>query len=269
MNTQVIVVPYDSGQRGWRMGAGPDHLLRAGLAEHLRSSGHDVAFTEVMDDQSLPPAEVRTAFELMRRIAVAVRTAREAGRFPLVLAGNCSTASGTLAGLTPAARSVFWFDAHADLNTPSTTVSGYLDGMSLAIARGACYEALTATIPGFEPVDDRRIRLIATRDIDPPEQQVIDRCGIRVGMNGTPHKTNGVAYVHCDLDSLDPARVGQANLFPVPGGLSVGELRDHLGGIRRLMPIGAAAITAYAPEFDRTGSISKAAFDIAAELVHD
>lgn len=249
------------------MGAGPEHLLRAGLGEHLRSLGHDVAFTEITDDAALPPSEVRTAFELMRRIAVAVRTARDAGRFPLVLAGNCSTASGTLAGLTPDRRRVYWLDAHADLNTPSTTVSGFLDGMALSIARGACYEALTTTIPGFRPVADEDIRLIGARDVDPPEQLVIERARIGRGMNGDAAAAgSGVAYVHCDLDALDPT-VGQANLFPVPGGLTLAEMLDTIAAIRARGPLGAAAITAFAPEYDRSGAIVRAAFAIAAGLL--
>jgi hypothetical protein len=42
MRVELIAVPYDSGRRGERMGAGPDHMLAAGLIEALRSSGVDV-----------------------------------------------------------------------------------------------------------------------------------------------------------------------------------------------------------------------------------
>jgi len=74
---------------------------------------------EVPDEER---AEIRTAFELMTALAGAVRAARAAGRFPLVLAGNCNTAVGTLGGLgSDAAPAVLWFDAHADFNTPETT----------------------------------------------------------------------------------------------------------------------------------------------------
>ena len=36
MDIQLLLVPYDSGQHGWRCGAGPEHLVRAGLPAHLQ-----------------------------------------------------------------------------------------------------------------------------------------------------------------------------------------------------------------------------------------
>ena len=119
MDIQLLLVPYDSGQRGWRCGAGPEHLVRAGLPAHLQRQGHIVTAIHIIeDDPAYPPAEIRTAFELARRLATTVRSARTAGHFPLVLSGNCNTAVGTLSGLTPAGRATFWFDAHGDCNTP-------------------------------------------------------------------------------------------------------------------------------------------------------
>ena len=105
MVVQLLLVPYDTARRGWRSGAGPEHLIRAGLVDHLRSSGHTVADLQVIESNSGgAPAEIATAFDLMRQVAVAVRAARAAGRFPVVLGGNCNTAVGTLSGLTPSRR---------------------------------------------------------------------------------------------------------------------------------------------------------------------
>ncbi len=42
MRVVLIAVPYDSGRRGERMGAGPEHLLRAGLPNRLAQAGHEV-----------------------------------------------------------------------------------------------------------------------------------------------------------------------------------------------------------------------------------
>src|SRR5262245_66667517 len=103
MNVHLLLVPYDTARRGWRSGAGPEHLLRAGLTDHLQRNGHVVAGIQVIeDDSALPPAEIRTAFELARRLAAAVRAARAAGQFPLVLSGNCNSAIGSLGGPVPA-----------------------------------------------------------------------------------------------------------------------------------------------------------------------
>jgi len=72
MDIHLLLVPYDTARRRWRSGAGPEHLLENGLTTHLHGRGHSVADIQVIDaDPNQPPAEIGTAFELMRRIAVA------------------------------------------------------------------------------------------------------------------------------------------------------------------------------------------------------
>ena len=82
MNVELLVVPFDTGVRGWRMGAGPEHLLRAGLEDRLRSAGRSVTSSVIVPARD-GGAEIATAFELMANLATAVRGAIEAGRFPL------------------------------------------------------------------------------------------------------------------------------------------------------------------------------------------
>jgi arginase len=277
MNVELILVPYDTALRGWRMGAGPEHLLEAGLISRLESLGHAVSSSLVTSEHDAP-AEIATAFELMGLVAQRVRTAREQGRFPLVLSGNCNTAPGTLAGLTPASRAVFWFDAHADCNTPDTTGTGFLDGTSLATALGWCWNQMSGAIPGFQPVSDHSVALLATRDVDPLEAGLVSRSAVRVLApeslrNGALTREIAsirprvdLAYVHCDLDALDPAE-GRANPFTVDGGLTVEELASAVSEIGRSVPLGAAAVTAYAPEYDTDGRIAKAALRIIEALL--
>ena len=64
-------------------------------------------------------------------------------------------------------------------------------------------------------------------------------------------------YVHLDLDVLHP-QVGQANSFPVPGGLLLEQLTTAIAAIRTRIPLGAAAVTSYAPEYDSQQAICRA-----------
>lgn len=210
MNVELLVVPFDTGVRGWRMGAGPEHLMRAGLEDRLRSAGRSVTSSVIVPARD-GGAEIATAFELMANLATAVRGAIDAGRFPLVLAGNCNTASGTL--------------------------------------------------------------LLGVRDVDPLEGEllrdsavrVLSPAAIRAGDLDTALRRLrtevDAAYVHCDLDVLDPA-VGHANPFAVAGGLTVEELEGALRAIGAAVPVKAAALTAYAPESDPDGRIREAAFRV-------
>jgi arginase len=274
MEIQILVVPYDTARRGWRCGAGPEHLLGAGLADHLNAQGHhvsDIQFIEG-DEPGQAPAEVRTAFELMRRVATAVRDARAAGRFPVILSGNCNVAVGALSGLTPDPRTIFWFDAHGESNTPDTTASGFLDGMGLATAFGWCWRSLAASVPGFQPVPPAATFLLGARDLDPLEATLLAESEVNClpvarvpelsGLLAGARPDRGLGYLHVDLDVLDPDAVGHANDHPAPGGLSVTQLNAAIAAIRAHVPLGAATIASYAPEYDRAQSVCKAAFTV-------
>lgn len=163
MNLTILSVPYDSALRSVGMGAGPEHLIGAGLSDRLAALGYTVE-RETIEHETDPPAEIRTGFELMRGIAVEVRRAVRGGRFPIVLSGNCNAAVGTLGGLGEDIGLV-WFDAHGDFNTPETTTSGFLDGTALATLMGRCWESLAATVPGFHPLPEADVVLAGVRDL--------------------------------------------------------------------------------------------------------
>ena len=95
-----------------------------------------------------------------------MRETVEEGRFPLVLAVNCFTSLGTVAGLGRDVG-VVWFDAHGDFNTPDTTTSGFLDGMGLAMLLGDGWRELRQTVEGLRPVPAEHALLVGARDIDP------------------------------------------------------------------------------------------------------
>jgi hypothetical protein len=66
MDIQLLVVPYDSGNRGARMGAGPERLIEAGLERALREGDHLVRTKLVEVSGDSWHAETQTSFELMR-----------------------------------------------------------------------------------------------------------------------------------------------------------------------------------------------------------
>jgi arginase len=268
MDIQLLAVPYDSGNHRARMGAGPEALLDAGLERALRNNGHSV-HTRIAE---LAPgswrAEIQTSFELMRMLSVAVREALASGRLPIILAGNCNTAVGTLAGLGPGVG-VTWFDAHGDFNTPETTTSGFLDGTAVAIITGRCWKQLTVTIPGFQPVEEEHVCLIGTRDVDSLEARlladssidVIEPNKIRSDLQRTLNSIGQHVermYVHIDLDVLD-AQVASANSFAVSGGLTIEDVEYALSEVARQFRIAGITLSAYDPAADTDGAAAKAA----------
>jgi arginase len=277
MQVQLIAVPYDSGRRGERMGAGPERLLQAGLVTRLADAGHHVQVRTIEAPADAWRSEIRTTFELAAGVSRAVTEAIGGGRLPLVLSGNCGPAAlGCIAGMGNVS-SVLWFDAHGDFNTPDTTVGGFLDGMAMATLTGRCWPALAAAIPGFAPVGENSVILLGARDLDPLEAVALNTSAVRLvepgdlrtglpdvltGLGASP----GPAYLHLDLDVMDPSE-GRINCFAAPGGLSRPDVEWAIGAIAHRVPLGAAALTALDPDADPDGRTLEAALTLGVAIV--
>jgi arginase len=257
MNVALILVPYDSARRGERLGAGP-LALEAPLASLLQQRGHQVRTSTIEAPETSWRAEIRTAFDLAAGISTAVRGAREAKEFPIVLTGNCGAAVGVVAGLgnTPP---VLWFDAHGDFNTPETTIGGFLDGMSIATMTGNCWTEMTKSVPDFVPVPENRVWLLGVRDLDPLEflalsHSAVKRFGPGIVGRGTalaiaPDFQGQRPYLHIDLDALDPNEC-RVNCYQAPDGVSVAKLLEFCESLKTVAPPAALTFSAYDPAVD-------------------
>ncbi|HSB00004.1 MAG TPA: arginase family protein [Anaerolineales bacterium] len=280
MNIQIIQVPYDSGHKGIRTGRGPEYFLQHGMEQIFRDDGHQVDAYRIESEAPLT-TEIGTAFELNRRLAKQVRSAISSKMFPVVLAGNCNSCLGTLAGIGQNQVGIVWFDAHGDFNTPETTLSGFLDGMGLAMATGRCWRSLLGTIPGFRPVPEANVVHIGARDLDPEEERLLQQSEIEVVRPGREessiHKAIDTAlhqlrdkvtkvYLHVDMDVLD---TGEAlpNHLAVPGGLSVEVLEEMIGRIRERFEVCAGAITSFDPDYDKDDQVVEAGIRIVKAFV--
>jgi arginase len=157
---------------------------------------------------------------VLEAAAAEVSAALDQGELPLLTASDCSICIATLptvARRVPGVR-VLWIDAHGDFNTPETTPSGFLGGMCLGAACGRWDAGWPDTI------DPASVSFLGVRDLDPGERVEVEAAGVGEGV-----PDEGPVYVHLDLDGLDPAVMPVQ--FPVPGGLSAGEVRDVLAGL--------------------------------------
>jgi arginase len=269
---RLISHPFHNGLEGVDMGAGPVRLLAdTELSADLHTQGWVVESEMVETPDAADPEIVRIA-EANRRLARLVRAAVAEDAFPLVLAGNCNSCLGTVAGLghsKPAPLGVVWLDAHADFDTPDRSL-GFFDGMGLAILTGNGWELLRGTIDGFEAVDERDVVLAGVRDLEEHQGPPLVASALKVvpGRAAAGAEYGAAlealsdrvarAYLHVDLDVLDPSE-GRANRFAADGGLSVGELQRAVELAFDRFPVGAAAITAYDPALDADGRTASAA----------
>ena len=256
------------------MGAGPLRLVGdPSISDELRAQGWDLQLETIETPDPNDPEIVRIA-EGDRRLARRVRAAHEGGAFPLVLAGNCNSCLGTVAGLGPVG--VVWFDAHADFDTPDRSL-GFFDGMGLAILTGNGWELLRQTIPGFMPVDERDVVLVGVRDLEEHQPAPLGASAMRI-LPGPSFDSTGFlhaldelrqrasrTYLHIDLDVLDTSE-GRANRFAAAGGLSAQQLEWAVEMVFRRSAVAAAALTAYDPGLDEDGRMARAASRVIATV---
>jgi arginase len=274
MRIRIISVPYDMGRRLEGSGRGPRVLLDAGLVSSLREHGHDVGSTDVVLEDGGALAEVLAAFRLASLVRGEVERAMLEKELPIVLSGNCLISAGAISGLLKEETEVLWFDAHADLNTPETTESGYVDGMALSIACGSCWSTLAAR-NGLKPIDAGKVVLVGARDLDRGERETLSKSAVRVldvdEVAGPSLETllsggSGGLYLHVDADVLDTS-VGTANRFAAPGGLDEGGMLAALSTIASARTVEGLGVTAFDPDHDRDGRMVSALGRIIVHLV--
>jgi arginase len=179
--------------------------------------------------EDLPAAQ-----PVLAAAAAELSAALDQSELPVLTASDCSICIATLptvAARVPGVR-VLWIDAHGDFNSPQTTPSGFLGGMCLAAACGRWDAGWPETI------DPATVHFLGVRDLDPGEREDVEAAGVKRGVPDA-----GPVYVHLDCDGLDPEVMPVQ--FPVPGGLSLGEVRDALAGLaaeRRLVGIEVTAL---------------------------
>lgn len=246
-----VSIDLGAGRRGVDMG--PSALRIAGLTEKVEGLGYTLweagTVTAGGQETTDPGDEPRTRFlpeivDVGRRAAELVSHSLESERLPLIVGGDHSLSIGTVAAVArhhrerEASVGVIWVDAHADMNTPETSPSGNIHGMSLAVLMGRGHPALTGLICPAPAVDPRNVTVIGARALDPGERALIRELGVRVftmseiderGIavcmdEALERATSGTAGFHLsfDLDALDPREAPGVGT-PVQGGLTYRE----------------------------------------------
>jgi len=245
-----VSIDLGAGRRGVDMG--PSALRIAGLTEQLKGIGYDVRESGAVyasGPESTVLGESRTRFlseitDVCERSHAIVRTVLDDGCFPLILGGDHSLSIGTVSAVAAHYRArdervgLIWVDAHTDMNTPETTPSGNIHGMSLAVLTGRGPERLVQLGGDLPAVRPENVCVIGARDIDEREKETVRAQGVRVftmseiderGIatcvdEAIDRASAGTAGFHLsfDLDGIDPM-VAPGVGTPVAGGMTYRE----------------------------------------------
>ena len=249
----IIGVPLDLGGNRRGVDMGPSAFRIAGLGEQLASLGYAIADkgdlpSPIPETQELRDEHKKYIRDIAKVCTKVYQTALESleeGAMPIVLGGDHSVAAGSAAAAAEWAKQskglpigLLWVDAHGDMNTPATSLSGNVHGMPLAALLGQ-EPAELAKIGTFSPkVLPAHTVIIGVRNLDEREKiavrdshvhvftmKDIDRQGIASIVEQAVNLAgNGTAGIHVswDMDVCDPV-IAPGVGTPVKGGLDYRE----------------------------------------------
>ena len=288
MRVAMLGVPMDlgGGLRGVDMG--PSAIRIAGLAARIEALGHsfmDRGNVPVLRPEGHDPRDPHARFlgsiaHCCERLRDRVARVLAGDELPLVIGGDHSIACGTVAGISGwhHARGekigLIWFDAHADMNTPSTSPSGNVHGMPLACCIGHGPKELTHLGAEFPMVDPKNAVLIGIRDVDDGERGLVRETGIKaysmreidiLGMDRVMSEAleivnDGTAGFHVsfDMDGCDPSAAPGVGT-PVTGGVTQREahlLLEHASESGRLRGLEITEINPILDDRNRTAELA-------------
>lgn len=212
----IIGIPFRGGQPKGGVDLAPAALRDAGLVRAAKEIGYSVK--DLGDIDATNPAEDENgcavnaknsrwvgdvnlkAADLITKELKATKAGSGGDNFLLSIGGDHSIAIGTISGLLDTYASpkqndevdlcVIWVDAHADINTPSGSISGNIHGMPVAFLMREESLVDSWTIPGFEWMDPasttrnrrlnpRKLVYIGLRDVDEAEEEILRRFNIK------------------------------------------------------------------------------------------
>lgn len=295
---RIFGVPMDLGQNRRGVDMGPSAVRYAGLQPRLEQLGY-----EVHDGGNIEVAQAEQMHDILP-VETSLKTDERAYFLPEVahvcsmvynrttacvdahervifLGGDHSISIGTVSGVVhhePAG--VLWIDAHGDINTPHSSPSGNIHGMSVATLLGDGPPELTdigAPGPKLQP---EQVVMIGLRDLDPKEQsrlrkggvgvftmRQIDELGIASVIYQALQRLQQFKYLHVslDLDGLDP-EIAPGVGTPVPGGLSYREAHLLMEILADSGKVRTMDIVEINPILDDRNRTAKIAVELAASL---
>jgi arginase len=299
----LLGVPIEIGasQAGTLMG--PAALRTAGIARVLEQLGltvedhGDLATPGKASAQVSPNDPSPANAKYYDEIKVWVRGLSErafqiagSGAIPIFMGGDHSLSMGSVNGVARYWQQqerplfVLWVDAHADYNTPATTITGNMHGMSAAFL---CGEPGLDGLLGDQPrasITPDQLDLFGVRSIDPLEKNLvrdrrvaiadmraIDEFGVGVLIRKVIERVkarNGVLHVSFDVDFLDPA-VAPGVGTTVPGGATYREAHLIMELLHDSGLVRSADIVELNPFLDERGRTARVAVELIGSLFGD
>ncbi|MCU0466713.1 MAG: arginase [Anaerolineae bacterium] len=289
---RIYGIPMDLGQLRRGVDMGPSAIRYAGLYDKLRRLGYTpidagnivvpqveqvgMAFDPAINARYLPQVTqvCCDTYDL-------IRSTLNEGDYAIFLGGDHSMSIGTVSAVSQMGKvGVLWVDAHADMNTPRTSPSGNIHGMSVAALLGDGPDPLISIGGPAPKLQPRDVAMVGLRNLDHEEKQRVSQVGVlpftmrdidEQGMSSVARQIldwfSDYDYLHIslDLDGCDPSFAPGVGT-PVNGGLTYREahlLMEILHDSGKVRTLDVVEVNPVLDERNRTADV---AVDLVASL---
>ena len=290
MNISIIGMPLFYGCDRPGVEKGPEELRKNNLIDIFEENHtvYDLGDIEVekanAEDKFLSNSKLKYLDQVVNannNLAKKVLEALENNTLPFIVGGDHSLALGSSAGSSQFLGNdlaVIWIDAHGDINTHETTPSGNIHGMPLAASMGIGYEKLTSIFFNNFKVKPENVFILACRDLDEGEIELIDKLDINVWTNQDINNkgidkvvkellslisSKNIKNIHLsyDIDCLDPEYVPGTGT-PVSDGLSFSESKSLLEAILGTSLVKSIDFVEYNPDLDQNNRTKETCIEL-------
>ncbi len=285
---RIIGIPMDLGQKHRGVDMGPIAIRYAGLSRKLQELGY---LTQDAGNIHVPGHYTLSDLGFEERILHIEKACKKAyqigrkaikkGEIPLFLGGDHSSAIGTIGGVTHKKDcGIIWIDAHGDFNTPKTSPSGNIHGMTLAILLGRGPKKLIDVGRKGAKLKAENIVLIGVRDLDLQEKNFlndsgchvytmkeIDERGMHTVLQEALTKISHLKKLHLslDMDAIDPQEAPGVGT-PSHGGITYREAQLIMETLAQTKKIQSADVVEVNPILDIQNKTAQVAVSLITSL---
>lgn len=207
-----------------------------------------------------------TILHTCEKLAKAVNESILDGYRPIIIGGDHSISLGSISGVAKNNKNlgVIWIDAHADMNTDETTLTGNIHGMPLALLQGAGDYQLANCFFKGQKIKPENVVIIGARDIDVREYDVIEDLGVNVihyddivrkGIDSVLEEVRNYLkvdeiHISLDIDSLNP-NFAPGVSTPVKNGLDEDDVYKTFKFLFKNYFITSVDIVEFNPTYDK------------------
>ena len=270
----ILGIEYDIGGAKHGSSEAPNALRNIGLIKSICHKGYsveDFGNLKLLSNHPRKMSNKELFLDITLKSYNKIDYVLKNNYFPIVLGGDHSIAIGTAKALLNnyPDLGIIWIDAHADINTEESSLTGRYHGMPLASILG-----LTSYFDFKENnnlLKKNNLVYIGLRDLDPFEEKVLNELSIKsfymkdIQMHGIQNimqqailylKNTSHLHISFDVDSIDPL-VAPATNTPVKNGLSLPEVEKIFYNLNKQNNISSLEIVDYNPLLDDDNATAK------------